>query len=249
MSKNFELMQQLANNSWSRRNQVTEPLFVAQEETTDSSRSQDLLLHESLRLVQRIFLQQSDQVPHVVAFASVNHGEGCSSICASVAETLAQNVRGSVCLLEANFRSPALPGMFNTTNHHGLTDALLTEGHIRSFAKPLTSDKKLWLVSAGQLNADSANLIGSDRLKTRLGELRSEFDFVLIDVPPVNRYGDALALGPLTDGLVLVLDAESTRRESAQLATEALRTSQIPILAAVLNKRAFPIPETLYNWL
>ena len=113
----------------------------------------------------------------------------------------------------------------------------------------MTGDKKLWLMSSGQLTPDSTNLLSSERLKGRLADLRSEFDFVLVDAPPLNRYGDALALGPLTDGFILVLGAESTRRESAQTVTDTLRTAGIPILAAVLNNRSFPIPEKLYNWL
>jgi Mrp family chromosome partitioning ATPase len=139
--------------------------------------------------------------------------------------------------------------MFQTTNHNGLTNALLTDGPIRSFAKPMSSDQKLWLLSSGELATDSANLLSSDRLKERVAELRSQFDFVLIDAPPLSQYGDAIALGPLSDGVVLVLGAESTRRESAQMATDTLRTAQIPILAAVLNNRSFPIPEKLYNLL
>jgi Mrp family chromosome partitioning ATPase len=249
MSKNFELMQQLASNSWSRRSQASDPVFAAQEDATVPSRDQCSLENEALRLVQRIFLPRTPSSPRVVAFASVNHGEGCSSICVSVADALSQNIDGSVCVVEANFRSPALPGLFRTTNHHGLTDALLSVDPICSFAKPMTSDKKLWLLSAGQLSTDSANLLSSDRLKARVTELRSEFDFVLIDAPPLTQYGDALALGPLTDGFILVLDAESTRRESAQMVTETLRTAEIPILAAVLNNRSFPIPERLYHWL
>ena len=247
MSKNFELMQQLAGNSWSRRSRASDPLFVADTDSKGSSRSQQSVADEVLRLVQRIFLTQAGDVPRVVCFASVNHGEGCSSICASVADALSQNVSGSICLVEANFRSPALPAMFQTTNHFGLTNALLADGSIRSFAKPVTSDKKLWLLSSGELSDDSSSLLSSDRIRTRIAELRSEFDFVLIDAPPLNRYADALALGPLTDGFIVVIGAESTRRESAQSATRALRTAGIPILAAVLNNRAFPIPESLYS--
>jgi len=249
MSKNFELMQQLASNSWSRRSQASDPVFAFQEDANMPSRDQFSLENEALRLVQRIFLPHTRTSPRVVAFASVNHGEGCSSICVSVADALSQNIDGSVCLVEANFRSPALPALFHTTNHHGLTNALLNEGPIRSFAKPMTVDKKLWLLSSGQLTTESTNLLSSEKLKGRLAELRSEFDFVLIDAPPLSRYGDALALGSLTDGFILVVGADSTRRESAQIVTETVRAAGIQILAAVLNNRRFPIPEKLYNWL
>jgi capsular exopolysaccharide synthesis family protein len=179
-------------------------------------------------------------------FAGIDHGNGCSRICVSVAETLAKNIRGSVCLVEANLRSPALPEMFGATNHHGLTDALLQDGPIRSFAK-LVRGENLWLLSSGALAADSARLLNSERLKTRFAELRKEFDFVLIDAPPLTPYSDALAFGQLTDGFVLVVEANATRREAALQVSENLRAANVRILGAVLNQRTFPIPETLYN--
>ena len=84
-------------------------------------------------------------------------------------------------------------------------------------------------------------------MKDRVNELRKEFDYVLIDAPPLNEYSDAIALGQISDGLVLVLEANATRRESALRIAETLRATQIRVLGAVLNKRTFPIPEGLYN--
>jgi capsular exopolysaccharide synthesis family protein len=182
----------------------------------------------------------------MVVFAAVDHGDGCSRIAATVANNLARSARRSVCLIEANFRTPALPDIFGTTNHHGFTDALLAEDPIRSYAKPVGSDN-LWLLSSGALAGDSANLLTSERVKARLAELRAEFDFVIIDAPPLSRYADAIAIGQLTDGLVLILEAGSTRKEAAQAATANLRSSKVPILGAVLNKRTYPIPESVYK--
>jgi Mrp family chromosome partitioning ATPase len=56
-----------------------------------------------------------------------------------------------------------------------------------------------------------------------------------------------MALGKLADGFVLVLEANSTRREAAMRVTESLSQAQIRVLGAVLNKRTFPIPESLYR--
>ena len=110
-----------------------------------------------------------------------------------------------------------------------------------------TSNKNLWLLSCGSLAVDSANLLNSERIKTRFQELRDEFDYVIIDAPPMSRYADAMALGKLADGFVLVLEANSTRREAAMRVTESLSQAQIRVLGAVLNKRTFPIPESLYR--
>ena len=84
-------------------------------------------------------------------------------------------------------------------------------------------------------------------MRARAAELRKEFDFVIVDAPPMARYADAIALGKLSDGVVMVIEAESTRREAARVAVGNLRSSGIPVLGAVLNKRTFPIPERIYH--
>jgi len=254
MSKNFELMQQAEKDQEFYLTRKAQPVTSTNFESaigdiqreTDGLDLDQIAGEEALRLVRQVFLLQSQEPPRTVTFAGIDHGSGCSRICVRVAETLAKNIRGSVCLVEANLRSPALPGMFGTTNHHGLTDCLLQDQPIRSFIKRVRGDN-LWLLSSGALAADSARLINSDRLKTRLAELRVEFDFVLIDAPPLTPYSDALSLGQLTDGFVVVLEANSTRREAALRVSENLRALNIRILGAVLNKRTFPIPETLYK--
>ena len=199
---------------------------------------------EALNLVQRIFLMQAQKPPHVVVFAGVEHGSGCSQICASVAETLARVVRRPVCLLEGNFRSPALASTSNITYDYGLADALVSEEAITIFCKPLAQEN-LWILSAGALDADSPSLLTSENLKSRLIELRDAFEFVIVDAPPLESFAEAIILGQLADGLVLVLEAGSTRREPAAAAVSSLRSSNIPILAAVLNKHTQPVPRKI----
>jgi capsular exopolysaccharide synthesis family protein len=246
MSRNFELMKQLEIDSSPGAREPVEPFFARPDEIEDEVKVRNWARDEALQVIQRMLLLRAQNPPRMVIFAGINHGDGCTRISTSVAETLARNGFGLVCLVEANFRSPALSRLLGTTNHHGLTDALLHDGPIRSFAKPVGTDM-LWLLSCGAHAVDSANLLCSERIKTRLTELRSEFDFVIIDAPPLTRYADAIAVGQHADGLVLILEAGSTRREAAQVAVTALRSAKIPILGAVLNKRTFPIPERIYK--
>lgn len=248
MSRHFELMQQLEKErllGTDVEDSGTVAVFNGRQVKAQSV-SPDWASEEALRLVQQIFLVQTQEPPRVVVFASIDHGNGCSGICASVAETLARYNRGQVCLVEGNFRSPSLPSMFGVSNHFGLTEALMHKGPAINFAKPLQQDN-LWLLSSGTLAVDSANLLTSDTLRQRVDELRQQFDFVVIDAPPLNRYGDGIVLGQLADGLVMVLEANSTRREAAAAVAESLRSAKVSILAAVLNKRTFPIPEAIYN--
>jgi Mrp family chromosome partitioning ATPase len=254
MSRNFDLMQEMERVQALSSRGTVEAAFpvpgkydnLSQRAPLAGDRQHRWADDGTLRLVQQVFLLQTQEPPRMVVFAGIDHGNGCSQMALSVAETLAGNARGDVCLVEANFRSPALPGMVGTTNHHGLTNALLQEEPIRSFVKPVPSSG-LWLLSSGSLAADSPNLLSSERLNARVAELRREFEFVIVDAPPLTRYADAISLGQLSDGIVLVLEAESTRREAALMAVENLRSSGIQILGAILNKRTFPIPEKIYS--
>ena len=80
----------------------------------------------------------------MVVFAGIDHGNGCTRICAQAAETLQENFRGTICLVEANFRSPSMHHLFGLTNHFGLTDALLGEGPMRLLRNALAQGQSLF---------------------------------------------------------------------------------------------------------
>jgi protein-tyrosine kinase len=256
MSKNFELMQQAEIRI--EMPAIGEPkpgpaTFGSKPngKGVHFNLEDEITREESNKLVQNIFLLRGEESPRVVIFAGIDSGNGCSWICAHVAEILASQKLGSVCIVDANLRTPALPELFGVSNHFGLTDALSKKGSIRDFTKMVRSDN-LWLLSCGSLAADAAespSMLNSETMKARVAELREEFDYVLIDSPPLNTYADGVPVGQLADGMVLVLEANSTRREAAVKVTENLRAAQVKILGAVLNKRTFPIPESLYHLL
>jgi protein-tyrosine kinase len=258
MSRNFELLQRIG------REQSLYATTTAEEPVRDLEPIRDLEppanvtpvgerlkieaaeLEEITKLVQRVFLLPGGESPRTVVFSGAESGNGCSWVCARVAEVLANQVAGSVCLVDANLRNPGLSGQFAVENHHGLTDALREREPIRTFAK-LLSCPRLWLVTTGSEAEDAPTLLSSDRMRYRIGELRSQFDYVLIDTPAVSSYNDAAVLGSSTDGLVMVLKANSSRRESARTAIQDLRAAKVRVLGAVLNQRTFPIPQAIYE--
>jgi protein-tyrosine kinase len=196
---------------------------------------------EITKLVHRLFL--TPQSPRRVVFAGTEASIGCSWMCARVAETLAAQVRGSVCVVDCNLRSPGLHEQFGANNHYGLSDALAGSGPIREYAQRWSQN--LWYLSCGA--SPESGLLGSERMRSRLAELRSAFDYVLIDSAPLNASNDAIILGGQGDGVVLLLKANSSRREMARKAVQELQSANVRVLGAVLNQRTFPIPESLYK--
>lgn len=250
MSRNFELMHHIGADAEIKPKVRTRVQVWGPEGNGHKSGElpplDEVAREESLKLVQRVFMLQTQGAPRVVVFAGIARGNGCSRVCSAAARTLADNVTGSVCLVDANLRSPSLAESFRIPNHHGLTDALREEEPIQTFGEQL-GPENLWLISSGSSSEECSSLLNSNRVKTRFAELRAEFDYVLVDAPPLTHYTDAVTLGRLSDGLVLILEANATRREAALAVTENLRALQIRILGAVLNKRTFPIPDSLYR--
>jgi len=252
VSRNFELLSQLGKMREIEQTQV-EPPFVTpppvQETLPQSFPSSparamnDAVTDEISKIVQNLFLRA--QGPRRVVFAGTESGSGCSWMCARVAEGLAPQGRGTVCVVDCNLRAPTLHHQFGTENHHGLSDALLGTGPIQEYVHRLSQN--LWLLSCGSAAEVGFTMLGSDRMRARLAELRAAFDYVLIDVAALNASNDAVVLGGLSDGVVLTLKANSSRRETARKAVQELQAANVPTLGAVLNQRTFPIPEALYK--
>jgi Mrp family chromosome partitioning ATPase len=225
-----------------------EPVVERSSPLTEHGDQRRIAGDEVLRLVHQVFLPRTEHSPSVVAFAGVDNDNGGGQICTLVAEVLAGDPMRSVCLVETDFRSPDLLGPWGEDSY-GLADALVRKGPIRGFARRVHAANNLWVLGCGTLVADCYNVFASGALRERVAELRKEFDFVIMHAASLTRYADAIGLGQLADGLILVVEAGVTRRDDTARMLATLRTSKIDVLAAVLNNGISPIPENLYKLL
>lgn len=254
MSRNFELLQNLGKEQDMFQAEVLEttvaplppaplaelsvaPLTLPMEESQRD---------EMAKLVQRLFLVPGMDAPRVVVVSGTESGSGCSWVCARMAEMLASQVSASVCVVDANFGAPGLHREYQTENLLGLSDALRDPDSIRKFARPIGREN-LWLLSSGADSAQWPALISSDRMRMRISELRQEFHYVLIDAPAINAANDGIVLGRSAEGVVVVIKANSSRRETARKAVQELESAKVRVLGAVLNQRTFPIPRGIYD--
>src|ERR1700674_2063571 len=221
MSRNFELLQKIGREqSLYATTTAEEPIREIESPPVVAPAGSRLQiegaeLEEITKLVQRVFLLSGNDSPRRVVFSGTESGNGCSWVCARVAEVLTSQVSGSVCLVDANLKNPGLNEQFKVENRSGLSDARRTRAPMRTYAQPL-SCPRLWLVTTGSAAEDGQSLLSSDRMRLRMTELRTQFDYVLIDTAAIASSTDATVLGSATDGLVMVLKANSSRRESAR---------------------------------
>jgi hypothetical protein len=202
-----------------------------------------LIREESLKLVHRVFLQQREF--RLVCFADLSNGTESGRICAATAHALADCVTGAVCLVDATIDPFPTPPFFDI-DRKDIGDLASDTFRARTSAQQQRTPSNLWLLPCKSLTS-SQFLLRHDRLRSWVLELQKEFDYVLFNAPAVHSDGRAAMLAQLTDGLILVVEESSTRREVARKAKETLEEANVRLLGAVLSNRTFPIPEYLYR--
>jgi capsular exopolysaccharide synthesis family protein len=151
-----------------------------------------------------------------------------------------------VLLVDANFRKPDLHNRFQVAQDGGLSNLLLGEAGFAALLKP-TTVKNLFLMTSGKDVSDPSEFIRMTDLEEKLIRPAVNFDYILIDCPPVNTCPEATTLAAHSDGAILVVQAGETRREIVLEARQRLAQAKVNLLGAVLNKRKYNIPEFVYG--
>ena len=179
-----------------------------------------------------IFYAQIDTPPKVIVITSYGPREGKSTTCANLAVVLAQAGKNTL-LVDGDFRTPAVHSMFELRNLHGIVDVLTQDRDYQEvWQEPLPGLKVL---TTGPPPYNPAELVASQRYAEFLSRARQEFEYVLIDAPPVGIVSDALTLAAQGDGVLLILDARNTRKRNVQKAMRALQTVRANVLGTVMN--------------
>jgi hypothetical protein len=200
---------------------------------------------ELVKLTNTLFRIGDFGAPRLIAITGIDENASAARIAACVGELLADLVHGPVCIANADERNGGLLAQqFGVDTGIDPRPVLLRDVSIR------TDDQnpwvRLWILSDA-LRADGNGVPTQQRLYNRVQQLRGEYAYCLLIVPPVSASPDVLVLGPAVDGALLVIDAQTTRREAAIAAKDIFEKARLPLLGAVLTNRKYPIPEWLYQ--
>ncbi|MFZ4815269.1 MAG: CpsD/CapB family tyrosine-protein kinase [Phototrophicaceae bacterium] len=158
-----------------------------------------------------------------------------STLVANLAVTFAQSGHKTI-LVDADLRMPQQHTIWNIPNSGGLTHMMLQDTALAT--PPLVAVEavpNLWIIPAGELPPNPADLLVSQRMNEIIGVLKARADYILFDAPPVLAATDAVVLGRKTDGLLLALRAGATRRDLAARARQSLERVNVRVVGAVLT--------------
>lgn len=192
-------------------------------------------------LVRQVFLPGWPKPARQVVICAVEDGD-VDAIALRVSQVLASQIPGNVALVEAHLESTQPYDEYGTP-----VSVCRPSGFrpMRDSARRVSSH--LWRVPREMFMGENEAGLSVEWLPGRLRELRLEFDYTIVHGPPAALCSDAALLGYLSDGVVLVLEANVTRRAAAQKAMQMLQATNARVLGTVLSKRTFPIPEGIYR--
>jgi len=173
----------------------------------------------------------------VILISSVSPGEGKTTVASNMAIALA-GVGGKVLLVDGDRRRARLHKVFGCANERGLSELLMANGETHPLNDGFvvqTMAPNLYLLPSGKASLSTSDIFYSQRMAELIGQLRRDFDTVLIDTPPLLHLPDARILGRLTDGVILVVRAAQARRESVAAVERRLSHDGIPVLGTILN--------------
>ncbi|PYR27593.1 MAG: hypothetical protein DMF98_05440 [Acidobacteria bacterium] len=190
---------------------------------------------EAMRTVRTnvLFSSTADGGQSIVVTSS-GPGEGKTVVSSNLALALAQTGQ-RVLLIDADMRRPRVHQVFAERQEPGLSNILVGDTKTGDAVRP-TSCSTLWILPAGHLPPNPAELLGSKRFEDFIETLKDHFAFVIIDSPPIMAVSDSAIVAHMADGVLFVIGSEMTSRGVARTAVEQLINANGHMIGAVLNR-------------
>jgi polysaccharide biosynthesis transport protein len=204
------------------------------------------LISEMFRNLRTSILLSSgtSRPPRIIMVTSSQMSEGKTTTAINIAITLAQAGK-SVILMDCDMRKPRLHRIFGLDNKNGMSTYLSANCELTSVIQT-TEVPGLFAITSGHIPPNPAELIGSPRMEQGLSSLAEDFDYVVIDTPPILSVTDSRIIAAMVDGVLLVIKSGETPREAVRRATRSLEDINAHIIGTLLNNLNLRSAENYY---
>ena len=180
------------------------------------------------------FTLHADEKCPIIGVTSSMRGGGKSTTAVKLAYDCAE--KGSkVLLIDADLRIPSIAKKLNIESSPGLADLLRGKGAQLSEFKSHLLDN-WYVLPSGDIPPNPSELLGSSRMENVLKQLREVFDYIIIDLPPVNIVSDAISISSLISGMIVVIREEYTDKKELERCIRQLKLSNVRVLGCVMNE-------------
>jgi capsular exopolysaccharide synthesis family protein len=135
-----------------------------------------------------------------------------------------------VLLLEADLRRPSIGNKLGISRIPGLTNLLITKGEYREAVQQCDLAPKLDILTSGDIPPNPSELLASNRMARLVEQLKKDYDYIVVDLPPITAVSDALAVSKNLDGVVMVVRAGVSDQQMLAEAMRQLEMVNVPVL-------------------
>jgi capsular exopolysaccharide synthesis family protein len=171
----------------------------------------------------------------VLMVASACPGEGKTTTVSNLAVAYAQEGK-AVLLIDADLRNPSLHYTFQQSNRVGLTSVLLNQNHLSEVIRDV-SVNNLSIMTSGPIPPNPSEILGSNKMQQIMEELKTMYDIILFDTPPILPVTDGLVVSSMCDGVILVVHAGKVKKDLVKKAKASLEHVKARVLGVVLNNK------------
>ena len=190
---------------------------------------------EAFRTIRtNVLFSSAEEGARALVITSTGPGEGKTTVASNLAIGFAQAGQ-RVLLIDADMRRPRVHEVFGRRQEPRLSNVMVGNAKA-SQSVHKTGVPGLWLLAAGHLPPNPAELLGSQRFRDFVTSLKEHFDLILIDSPPVMAVTDAVIAAHAANGVVFVVGSEMTSRQAARAAVEQLEQGRVHFVGAILNR-------------
>nr|WP_306254571.1 CpsD/CapB family tyrosine-protein kinase [Ornithinimicrobium cryptoxanthini] len=187
-----------------------------------------------------LFYLSPDEPARTLLITSTVPNEGKSTTSVNLALTMAET-GARVCLIEGDLRRPRMLEYMGLESAAGLTDVLVGRVDVEDVLQPHVSN--LHVLGCGPIPPNPSELLGSAAMERLLERLSKDYDYVVIDAPPVLAVTDAAVLSTLADGTIVVVGVGVVKRDTLSRAIAALERVDANVLGVVLNRLPVKGPD------
>ncbi len=170
----------------------------------------------------------------IIGVTSSMRGEGKSTTAINLSYALSESGK-RVVLIDGDLRLPSVASKMKMSNSPGLTDLLVGYEAQQINIFRMKEAENWCIIPSGELPPNPSELLGSKRMEKLLHTLAESFDYIIVDLPPVNTVSDALALSKHITGLVLVVRQNYTSKSELAACVRQLKLSNVNVLGCVMN--------------
>ena len=215
-----------------------EVAFNRYSQTNDVTSLNDkanLVVMEAYRTLRTaILLSRAEKPPQTLLFTSAMHGEGKTVTTVNTAIVLAQ-MGARVLLIDADLRRARCHEILGRQRGQGITDILTGRREPHELIQ-FTSIPQLFFLSSGSIPPNPTDLVGSKKMQDTLLTLLEQYDYILLDSPPVLAVSDAVLLSTMVEGVILVINVQATPKRLLREARARLNYARAKMLGTVLNR-------------